>query len=301
MKRVLFSAAAAASLAIAVSQAPQAAPAPQGGNTIVDIAAGSGRFDTLVTLLQATGLDVPLSQPGTYTVFAPTDEAFAKLPADTLTFLGANPDVLEDVLLYHVAGVELDAAAVLGTTFIDTLNGQRIDVSLQGGLPFVDQSEIIRTDIIASNGIIHVIDEVLLPNFQNVLRTAESAQNFSTLLTAVVAADLTLPLKAEGPFTVLAPTNDAFAKIDPDVLASLLDPANKQQLVDLLLYHVIDGRIFSQEAAVTPQVETKLTGKFVRFVVRPQGLFANSSKIEAADIDASNGVIHVIDTVLSIP
>ena len=304
MKTLVLGGVVGSAIAVAAAVAPQPAlattAAQGGGNTIADIAVGSDRFDTLVALLQATGLDAPLAQPGTFTVFAPTDEAFAKLPASTLQFLGANPEVLTDVLEYHVAGEQLDAAAVLGSSFIDTLNGQRIDVSLQGGLPFVDQSEIVVTDIFASNGVIHVVDDVLLPNLANVLRTAEGAGTFSTLLTAVVAADLAEALKADGPFTVFAPTNDAFAALPPGTLASLLDPANKDQLIDILLYHVVPGRVFSDQAAMIPSATT-LNTDAVRFVLRPTGLFVNESKVVAADVDASNGVIHVIDAVLLPP
>jgi len=303
MNRIFLGGVATSALVLLATQIPGpavAAPRAPVAGSIVDIAAGSGRFDTLAGLLVATGLDVPLSQPGSYTVFAPTDEAFAKLPPETLQFLAQSPAILEDVLLYHVAGEELPAASVLASTFVDTLNGQRLDVGLQGGVPFVDQSQIVATDVFADNGVIHVIDTVLLPSFSNVLRTAEGAGSFSTLLAAVVAADLTVPLKAEGPFTVFAPTDAAFAELDPAVLASLLDPANKQQLADLLLYHVVDDRLFSDEAAQLPSATT-LLGEDVRFVVRPQGLFVNTSKVEVADIDASNGVIHAIDAVLLPP
>ena len=132
---------------------------------IVDTAVAAGSFETLVAAVQAAGLVETLKGPGPFTVFAPTDEAFAALPAGTVEslLLPENLDQLTAILTYHVVADELLAADVLGMTMIETVQGQSLDVSLVDGAPFVDAAEIVGTDILTSNGVIHVIDSVLLP------------------------------------------------------------------------------------------------------------------------------------------
>ena len=267
---------------------------------LVDTAAGAGNFNTLVTAIQAAGLEGALKGPGPFTVFAPTDAAFAKLPPSTIQFLldPSNVNILTDVLTYHVVSGELLAANVLAKPAFDTLNGQRIDVSLQNGLPFVDQSQIIQTDILASNGVIHAIDTVMLPSFTRILRTAQAAGSFSTLLTAVEAADLGGLLDGPGPFTVFAPSDAAFAKLPPGTVANLLLPQNKQQLIDILSFHVVPGRVFASQAAVAGTASTALAGKSLDFTLTNRTLFIGTTQVTARDIDSLNGVIHVIDEVL---
>ena len=132
---------------------------------IVDTAVAAGSFETLVAAVQAAGLVETLKGPGPFTVFAPTDEAFAALPDGTVETLlmPENIDQLVAILTYHVVADELLAADVLSRSTIETVQGQSLDVSLVEGAPFVDASGIVQTDIQASNGVIHVIDSVLLP------------------------------------------------------------------------------------------------------------------------------------------
>jgi uncharacterized surface protein with fasciclin (FAS1) repeats len=278
---------------------PAAAPAM---GDIVDIAVGAGRFDTLVAAVTAAGLDGALKGPGPFTVFAPTDDAFAQLPPATLQFLldPANVDTLTDILTYHVVPGGLLAGDVLSKSALDTLNGQRLDVSLQNGLPFVDGAQIVVTDIQASNGVIHVIDSVMTPSFTHIPRTADQAGTFTTLLAAVKAAGLANALQDGGPFTVLAPTDAAFAALPQGLLQELLKPENKQRLVSILTYHVIPDRVFSDQAAAAGQA-TSLSGKQLDFMSMGGKLFVEGAEIIAPDIDASNGVIHVIDSVLLPP
>ena len=137
--------------------------APVVSNTIVDVAVADGRFGTLVTALQAAELDSVLSGDGEFTVFAPTDEAFAKLPAGTLDSLLADVPALKDVLLYHVVAGTVLAADVVTLNSAATLQGQEVDISVMGESVMVDESNVVITDIVASNGVIHVVDAVLLP------------------------------------------------------------------------------------------------------------------------------------------
>ena len=136
---------------------------PVVSNTIVDIAVADGRFTTLVTALQAAELDSVLSGEGEYTVFAPTDDAFANLPEGTLDSLLADIPALKDVLLYHVTSGSVLAADVVTLDSAATLQGQEVDISVMGSSVMVDEANVIVTDIIASNGVIHVIDAVILP------------------------------------------------------------------------------------------------------------------------------------------
>ena len=260
--------------------------------TIVDIAAANSNFTTLVTALQVTGLDAALQEPGPFTVFAPTDAAFAALPPGVLDALLATPDQLAQVLLYHVAsGAVLSGDLAEGPLVM--LQGAAAAITLSGGAK-IDGVSIVTTDIIASNGVIHVIDEVLLPP-GNIVEIAAANPNFSTLVAAVVAAGLADTLANDGPFTVFAPTDAAFAALPPGVLDDLL--ADTAKLQQVLLYHVLSGRVRSTDLVDGPV--TTLQGAPATIAVA--GPTIDGVSIIAADIEALNGVIHVIDEVLLPP
>lgn len=150
-------------LVIYVTAAFAAAPVEQSDQTVVDIAVADGRFTTLVTALQAADLVDTLSGEGPFTVFAPTDDAFAALPAGTLDSLLADIPALTDVLLYHVVSGNVLAADVVTLTSADTVLGQPVAIKVEDGNVFVNDSQVIITDIQGSNGVIHVIDAVLIP------------------------------------------------------------------------------------------------------------------------------------------
>ncbi|MFN2372075.1 MAG: fasciclin domain-containing protein [Candidatus Krumholzibacteriia bacterium] len=134
---------------------------PQAAKAIVPLAEDAG-FTTLVAAVKAAGLVEALSAAGPYTVFAPTDEAFAKLPEGTVEALLANPEQLKKVLLYHVVAGNVMAADVVKLTSAKTLGGQSVAIDAQDGVK-VNDANIIKTDIAASNGVVHVIDTVLIP------------------------------------------------------------------------------------------------------------------------------------------
>jgi uncharacterized surface protein with fasciclin (FAS1) repeats len=163
VRRLLLSLTAAALTLglVAGPVAAKAAPSP----TIVDIAAGNSNFDTLVAAVLAADPAVlkALSSRGQLTVFAPTDDAFAALGLNPTNVADLGEDALTEILLYHVARGSRDASDVVSSSRIRTLQGGFLHVSLSGGSAFVNDSKIIATDIVASNGIIHVIDAVLLP------------------------------------------------------------------------------------------------------------------------------------------
>jgi|SRR5581483_7452862 len=139
--------------------------ADKGSKDIVDTAVAAGQFNTLAKALEAAGLVETLKGKGPFTVFAPTDEAFAKLPAGTLDELlkPENKEKLKSILLYHVVSGKVTAAKVAKMTSAKTLNGEDVKISVSGGKVMVNDATVIKADIMASNGVIHVIDTVLLP------------------------------------------------------------------------------------------------------------------------------------------
>jgi len=265
---------------------------------IVETASDAGSFSTLLAAAQAAGLAEALSNQGPLTVFAPTDEAFAELGSTVDELLKPeNRDQLVAILTYHVVPGRVTAEQVTDLDFASTLNGQRIDISSGYGGVEVDEASVVQTDIEASNGIIHVIDSVLMPETRNIVEVAQEAGSFGTLLAAAEAAGLVSALTGDGPLTVLAPTDEAFAALGTETINSLLRPENRDRLAEILQYHVISGRVYSDQALDAGQAET-LQGETVNFRSRYGNAQVNGAGIVATDIEASNGVIHVIDEVI---
>jgi len=269
---------------------------------IVDTAVAAGSFKTLAAALGGADLVGALKGAGPFTVFAPTDEAFAKLPKGTVEMLlkPENKAKLAAILTYHVVSGKVMAADVVKVKGAASLNGQRIDVKVDGGAVSVDSSKVVKTDIACSNGVIHVIDTVMMPATDNIPAVADKAGKFKTLLAAVKAAGLVETLSGPGPFTVFAPTDEAFAKIPAATLADLLKPENKAKLASILTYHVVSGRVYS-EAAVAAKSAKTVQGASITIKASDAGAFVNDAKIIATDVDASNGVIHIIDSVIMPP
>ncbi len=270
-----------------------------GSSNIVETAVASGSFDTLVAAVKAAGLVDTLSGSGPFTVFTPTDEAFAKLPAGTVETLlkPENKDQLVGILTYHVVSGRVPASAVVGLKAAKTVNGQRLDIATSDARVTVDSANVVTTDIECSNGIIHVVDSVLLPEARNMVEVASNAGSFGTLLAAATAAGLVPTLSGDGPLTVFAPTDEAFSALPKGTVASLLQPANKSKLAEILKYHVVAGRVYSEDAITLPSAPT-VAGPSIAITPTDGGANINSARLLQTDIDASNGVIHVIDRVL---
>ncbi len=266
---------------------------------IVETAVSAGNFDTLVAAVKAAGLAETLKQPGPFTVFAPTDDAFKQLPAKTLKSLlkPNNKGKLSAILTYHVVPARVTAREAFGLENAGTVNGQRLEIGRQDGRLVIGGATVIAADINCTNGVIHVIDQVLLPESKRIPAVAEKAGQFNTLLAAVSAAGLGKVLDGAGPFTVFAPTDDAFKALPKGTVETLLKPENKQKLVDILKYHVVSGRVYSDQAVQAGQAAT-LLGSVVETSVTADGLRINDSLVVKADLETANGVIHVIDAVL---
>lgn len=299
--------------------------------TIADIVVASAtgempEFTVLLTAVQAAdpGILEALSNPDIeLTVFAPTDAAFSALiealGEEAFNEIVADQALLTSILQYHVVAGTVLSADVLemleandGMFSVPTLNGQFVDISMgEMGEILIDDARLVldMVDIEASNGVIHVIDAVILPETATiaeiVVGAAEEMGEFTTLLAAVQAADpgvLEALSDPEASLTVFAPTDAAFAALGEDTINAVL--ADQELLTSILLYHVIDGRINSvqlgdllMDAMGELEVET-LQGSTVVFTTTDEGIFINDAQIIMTDIDAGNGVIHVIDAVI---
>jgi uncharacterized surface protein with fasciclin (FAS1) repeats len=262
---------------------------------IVDIAAEDGRFTTLVAAVEAAGLVDALKGEGPLTVFAPTDDAFAALPEGTVDALLNDIPALSNILLYHVVEGKVMAADVVELTSAMTLQGQYLDIQVMDGKVMIDNAQVIITDIEASNGVIHVIDAVVLPETRDIVDIAVEDGRFTTLVTALQAAGLVEALQAEGPLTVFAPTDDAFAALPEGTLESLL--ADIPALTDILLYHVVEGKVMAADV-IELSSATTLLGQEISISIMDGKVMLNESQVIITDIETSNGVIHVIDAVL---
>ena len=277
---------------------PPAAPT----NTILDIVVNSADHNTLEAAVLAAGLQGALAGPGPLTVFAPTDAAFAALPAGTIETLLADPTgVLTQVLLYHaVAGVAMSTELSDGM-MVETLQGQDVTVTINANGVFINDAQVIIADIMADNGVVHVIDAVLVPQEPSIPTTVVdiivNSPDHTTLETAVIAAGLADDLSGDGPFTVFAPTDAAFAALPASLIAELLaDPTG--QLTQILLYHVVAGEALSTSLSNGQTIAT-LQGQDVTVSITGGNVFINNAQVTVADLVADNGVVHVIDAVLT--
>jgi len=277
--------------------------APDTDVSILDIATANPDFETLVTALELAGLVNALEGDGPFTVFAPTNEAFV---AAEIEFLLEPSWIkhLQSVLLYHVAegsylSSNLDAA---GDEIPSLFEEEPINVT--SVVPFtVNDVAVATADIFATNGVVHVVEDVLLPAFTELdiveLAAATPAQ-FSTLVDLLILANLTETLQS-GVYTVFAPTNTAFEDLDEDTLTFLRSEEGLETLTDILLYHVSPGIAYADGVEVGDAAES-LQGSNITVTKAGKNVELNdAATVEIADILASNGVLHAIDTVLIPP
>jgi uncharacterized surface protein with fasciclin (FAS1) repeats len=275
---------------------------------VVDRASVDPRFTTLEAAVDAAGLRAALSGAGPFTLFAPTNAAFDALLSElgiTRAQLLADRELLTAVLSYHVVPGRVERAQVPTGPAITTLQGGVFKVTAAGSALTVTDgrnrtSTITQTDIGAANGVIHVVDRVLLPANRNIVQTAQALPDFATLVQAVVSAGLVDALSANGPLTVFAPTNAAFGAL-LDELGVTVDAllADTALLTRVLTYHVVPGRVLAADIVAGAPV-TSLQGGTFRIgagnVITDAR--ARRANIVATDVFTSNGVIHVIDRVI---
>lgn len=273
-------------------------------NTIVDIAIADSQFSTLVAALERTNLVTTLQSAGPFTVFAPTNAAFNSLGVDLNTL---SDQELSDILLYHVLGgaAVLSTDLIEGQTYASTAsasgpNGSALSALIErsGSSVTLNGSVNVTTaDVIADNGVIHVVDQVLLP--LDVVGHASANGSFTSLVGALAAApgDLVSVLSGTGPFTVFAPTNSAF-----DDIASTVASLDPEQLATVLTYHVIGGaNVRSSDLTDNAEVTT-VSGQIVTVSLDEGAQLIDqtntASDIVLTDVQATNGVIHVLTRVI---
>lgn len=289
-----------------VTASNRAAKRPSGGNTIVDVAAGAGQFETLLAAATAAGLAPTLQSDGPFTVFAPTDAAFAKLGNAKIQDLlkKENRDTLKAILLYHVVPGRVEAGSLLTAKSAKTVQGDKVRAGIDGGRLKVNDANILTVDVAASNGLVHIIDSVLIPTLPekkpDIVTLATNAGMFGTLLTAVKTAGLAETLLGDGPFTVFAPTDDAFKALPNGTVEALLRPENREQLREILTYHVISGRLLASDLVRAGKATTVNGAELIASLDKGQ-LKAGPANVVSNDLVATNGVVHVIDQVLLPP
>ena len=282
---------------------PEPPAEPDLPTDILVIAEASGEFTTLVGALETAGLDAALRGEGPFTLLAPTDAAFAALPAGALDEIVADPQRLEELLTAHVIEGRHLRESLAERDEITTADGRRLPIALEGANVSIAGAVISDADQEAQNGVLHGVDALVVPEGFEVVPTepvtvvdvALEDGGFSTLLTALDAANLTDTLRGEGPFTLFAPGDDAFATLPEGALATILaEPAAAEQL---LTAHVTGGVHDAAELSGRSDL-TMITGQVLQIVNTDAGLTIGGALITASDIDADNGLIHVVDAVI---
>lgn len=269
-------------------------------SSIYDIASGSDDFETLTAAIDAAGLAGTLDDDAgdPLTVFAPTDSAFEALPAGLLGTLLADTDLLTSILTYHVVDGAVNAETVATLDSATTLQGEDIDIDASNGVVLNGSVNVTMTNIQATNGIVHVIDAVLVPPSIDLpvdLVDTAVAEGFTELAAALTATGLVDTLKGEGPFTVFAPTDQAFEDV-----AGVTAGLTTQQLTDVLLYHVVPGEV-DAEAVAGLTTATTVQGEDISIDTSNGVVLNGNAEVTITDVKASNGIIHVIDAVILPP
>ena len=268
-------------------------------NTVVDIIFGSPNHLLLAGAVVASGLAETLSGDGPFTVFAPTDSAFALLPEGLVETLLEDPSgQLTTILMHHVYGGSALSTDLSDGMMVTTLAGTELEVEIDTNGVYIGGAMVVIADLTADNGVVHVIDAVLVPveDTTTVVDIIVGSPNHTTLAAAVGAAGLVETLSGDGPFTVFAPTDAAFALLPEGLVATLLeDPTG--QLTTILTHHVYAGSANSIDLYDGMMVPT-IAGGALEVAIDFTGVYIDNAMVTVADIETSNGVVHVIDAVL---
>ena len=260
---------------------------------IVGTALTSGMFTELAGLVADAGL-IPTLRGGPFTVFAPTDAAFAKLPTDVLHAVQDDPKTLARVLTYHVVAGAL-AVADLQEGELETVSGDMLTITKHDGTTFVNGNAITTPDVAASNGVIHVMSDVLVPPLGDIVDVATALPDFTTLAKLVTAAKLVDTLRGDGPFTVFAPVDAAFAALPKATLDAVL--ADPVLLAAELTYHVVAGKLSTADL-VDGKLETVAGVDLTVSHDKDGNVLIDGNPIAVANVEATNGIIQVMGAVL---
>ena len=267
--------------------------------TVMDIIANSPIHTTLNQAITAANLQETLSGDGPFTVFAPADEAFDGLPPGTLDLILANQDELIDLLYNHVHSGEVYSEDLEDGMMVPTLNGTELEVSIDGMTVMINLATVIEADLPASNGVVHIIDKILLPGMGEVDTTVWSIIKASpihtTLEAAIDAAGLGETLSGDGPYTVFAPTDDAFDALPEGAVDELL--ANIPLLTEILLHHVHADNALAEDLMDGMEIPT-MNNDVLVVTIDGSSVMIDMASVIQADVVADNGVVHIIDMVL---
>jgi uncharacterized surface protein with fasciclin (FAS1) repeats len=269
---------------------------------IPTVAAGTGIHDSLVTALTAANLVTTLQGEGPFTVFAPTDDAFAAAGIDlNSSFNNEEITQLADILTYHVVSGQVLASDLSDGMVAPTVYPGNLTFTVNSDGVMVNDANVISANVPASNGVIHVIDKVLMPpsDLVDIPAVASSTGIHTALVAALAQADLVTTLQGDGPFTVFAPTDDAFTAAGID-LSTFDTDEEIATLADILTYHVVSGAVMSSDLS-DGMTATAVNTDSLTFTVSADGVMVNDANVTVADVEASNGVVHVIDKVLMPP
>lgn len=283
-------------------------PAPAAEKDIVELAQDTPVLSTLVTAINTANLASALKGDGPFTVFAPSNAAFEKLPDGVLATLLANPSSLTEILQYHVVSGNV-LSSDLSTGSVNTLlTGKTLSIVVSGASVTINgDASVVAADQLASNGVVHVIDEVLIPEgFElpkdNIVEIAAATPELSILVQALTLfPDLVTALSGDGTFTVFAPTNDAFVALLGAIGQTQLSDVPESVIRDLLEYHVIATAAIMSDGLNNGDEATTVSGEDVSVVINGDGVFISGAKVVIPDVEASNGVVHVVDAVMVNP
>lgn len=298
-------------------KAEEPAPQPQAAEPtdVVGTVTNRGNFTQLVSAIQSADLEEKLRSAGPYTILAPTDAAFSTLSPDIL----ADPDLLFDILLYHVVEGQLSSGDIANQTFMTTMLGDDLAVTIDGADIRLDDAVMTERDVAATNGVIHVIDTVLIPPSSGLIRVPAAAPvaraslptlldvvrsfgHFDILIDGLDAAALTPELVAAGPFTIFAPTDEAFLQLVGSAPAELIDllettpaPFLRHHVIadELQSFRLVDGSSWSTMNGTQLTVSVSTSGEVT--LMSDDG---SISTVTSMDIPASNGIVHIIDQVV---
>ncbi|MBX3014404.1 MAG: fasciclin domain-containing protein [Caldilineaceae bacterium] len=302
--------------------------------SIADIFKSVDRFSYLAEAAETAGFDLAFTENGPLTVFAPDNAAFEAVPAATREAILADPVQLAAILQYHIVVDRMDSMALTRLDVLQTAAGEPLTVTIgvDGGL-FVDGAQLVYRDLPAANGVIHVINQILIPptldlalpaappemlafqtkqadetleelkaadtSQETVVEVINSITGLQTAATAINAAGMTDALQQVGPFTLFVPTDPAFREVPTEQIQALLN--DRAALAERLRYHLILGDVNSADLATRSTLVTASGEELVVTVQEDGQIFVNGAPVYQADIEAANGVIHVIGDVLTPP
>jgi len=259
---------------------------------IVERASITEGLETLTSAVQAAGLDAndsPLRNDDPVTVFAPVNGAFESLDVDELT---GDSEILNRVLTHHVVSGQITSDQLSGGETPTTLEGGSVEIGVSDGTVTVNGIPVSIADIQTRNGVVHVIDGVLLERL-DVVQRATVSSNLSTLATAVGEAGLASTLKGDGPFTVFAPVDSAFADYNLEALTG-----NQELLSRVLTYHAISGQALTSGDLSAGESPATVEGGTVTIDLSDGVTLNGRAAVTTADIQVRNGVVHLLDEVL---